>query len=174
MQFWFGKYGTRVTNKNMISISQVFLVKSFAGKPLSFSDRMITATSFCQFFVENRALRNARDIAVAERFGDIQQHRLLWSVEDPKYPISLPSSFASFLATCATGLLFASVGICRTSGSHWCWLTSHPPLFTKPSPMRGSAPVSSLFAHASSLESCSTLTATAPRSTTRCSLYSKK
>lgn len=49
---------------------------------LSFLDRMIIAISCCRLLAQNRALPNARDIALAKLVRDTQQHKLHGNIED--------------------------------------------------------------------------------------------
>lgn len=90
------------------------------------------------------------------------------------YLVLPPNPLALLLGRRSTSLLFVSVKGCRGKGSLWRCCTSYPPRCTKPSSTESSPPVSSLFAHFSSLERCRALMATAPGSTTRFLLSSKK
>lgn len=81
VQLWTGKDAASARNKDVISISQVFNEASCAGKPLSLSDCMITATGCCRLSVQDRALPSARDTVAAKLVREIQQHKLLGNIE---------------------------------------------------------------------------------------------
>lgn len=92
MQLWSRKNGSSVTNKDVISTSQVRDEASSAGALFLFFDRMITATSCCRFSVQQRGPPNARNVVVAELVEDTQEHRLFEKLKDLQRSLAVTMS----------------------------------------------------------------------------------
>lgn len=174
VQVWSRVDGISVMTKILILISEVVNETPSAKKAFVSSCLIITADSCRHFFFQNRALWRACDFAVAELVRGDQCHTMLGNREDCQVShmatvsISLASRVEGYKAfPCVSKEQWHKVGLFGVSEIHTrrflrAFFDNELCLDLSP------------FAHAFSLESCKTLKATPPISTTRGPLSRRK
>lgn len=115
VELWSRKDGRALTNKEMISISQVLNEAASAGLEPSFFDRVTSAVSCCRLFMLEKNISSARDVVTAELARDIVQNRMLGSIEWRQ-----TARFASVAIRLATSAFVRSMfsNICEELHAH--------------------------------------------------------